>query len=67
VARALGTIYREARLVDMAPFSAEVFLPDLDPDLEQLPVFPTLAKAGILREGSFPGLIRFECLPGRSG
>lgn len=54
VARALGKMYVEARCAKMPSCSATIFLPSLQ--LDRLPDFPGLARAGAFRDGAFPGL-----------
>ena len=54
VGRALSKMYDESRSAKMPWFSADILLPLVE--LEKLPDFPRLLKAGELRENAFHGL-----------
>lgn len=56
VARALEKMYVEARCAKLPSFDATMYLPLVQ--LDRLPDFPSLARAGSLIEGAFPGLLR---------
>lgn len=56
VARALEKMYVEARCVILPSFGATMYLPSIQ--LDRLPDFPSLARAGAFSEGAFPGLLR---------
>ena len=54
VGRALSKMYDESRCAKMPWFSAEILLPLVE--VEKLPNFPRLHKAGAFKEGAFQGL-----------
>jgi hypothetical protein len=54
VGRALSKMYDESRCAKMPWFSAEILLPLME--VEKLPDFPRLHKAGAFKEGAFQGL-----------
>lgn len=56
VARALEKMYVEARCAMIPSCGATMYLPSVQ--LDRLPDFPSLARAGAFSEGAFPGLLR---------
>ncbi len=60
VARSLVRMHEEARCAKMPPFNADILIPLLD--LDRLPDFPKLFKAGKFLDEAFPGLCRVEIL-----